>query len=72
MITKIFGAVSRFSKEESGAAMVEYAVALLVVTAIGIGTMTAIGGNASALTDATCTGLNAGVVAAGQGATACP
>jgi Flp pilus assembly pilin Flp len=64
MITKIFGAVSRFSKEESGAAMVEYAVALLVVTAIGIGVMSAIGGNAGALTLNTCNELNAGVSAA--------
>jgi Flp pilus assembly pilin Flp len=32
-----------FLKEESGASMVEYAVALLVVTAIGVGTMTTLG-----------------------------
>lgn len=70
MITKLF---ARFAKDESGAAMVEYAVALLVVTAIGIATMTAIGGNASQLTSATCVGLNAGVTAAsGVTAVACP
>ena len=63
MITKLF---TNFAKDESGAAMVEYAVALLVVTAIGIGTMTVIGGNAAVLTDATCDGLNAGVAASSQ------
>ena len=71
MIIKLRTAVSRFSKEEAGAAMVEYAVALLVVTAIGIGTMTAIGQNASVMTDATCTGLNAGAAVAGT-AVVCP
>lgn len=62
MITKIFGAVSRFKKEESGAAMVEYAVALLVVTAIGIGTMSILGASAGTITQDACTDLQANAV----------
>lgn len=37
---KIF---KRFLKDECGASMVEYAVALLVVTAVGVGFMTTLG-----------------------------
>ncbi len=35
--------LNEFLKEECGASMVEYAVALIVVTAAGVGFMTAIG-----------------------------
>jgi len=68
MINKFFGAVVRFSKEEDGAAMVEYAVALLVVTGIGIGAMATIGENAGGLVGTTCTGLE---TAASGGAGVC-
>jgi len=57
MISKLYNAVSRFSKEEAGAAMVEYAVALLVVTGIGIGAMATIGTDAGSLVGTTCTTL---------------
>lgn len=47
----------RFKKDESGAAMVEYAVALLVVTGIGIGMMSTLGSRASTIVDGACSGL---------------
>lgn len=54
----MFSAVSDrtlwFYSDESGAAMVEYSVALMVVLAIGITIMTAIGGNSAAVTQSTC------------------
>ena len=45
---------SRFWKDESGASMVEYGVAVLVVAAIGVGTMTILGGTASTGVTAAC------------------
>ena len=40
--------------DESGASMVEYGVAVLVVAAIGVGTMTILGGTASTSVTAAC------------------
>ncbi len=40
--------VGRFRRDEDGASMVEYAVALLVVTAIGVTAMSALGDAAEA------------------------
>ena len=49
--------IARFRKDESGASMVEYGVAELVVAAIGAGAMTALGGPASASITAACATL---------------
>lgn len=68
MISKLYNAVSHFSKEEAGAAMVEYAVALLVVTGIGIGAMATIGENAGGLVGTTCADLE---LSASAGAGTC-
>lgn len=65
-MTKLFKSIARFSKEESGAAMVEYAVALLVVTGIGIGAMATIGADAGALVGDACSTLQTSVVAQGN------
>lgn len=51
--------ITRFVKEDSGAAMVEYAVALIVVTTIGIAAVGDLGTGASAKVSAACTGLDA-------------
>lgn len=66
-MTKLFTSVARFSKEEAGAAMVEYAVALLVVTGIGIGAMATIGTDAGGLVNTTCTTLSGATGGAGAG-----
>ncbi|MCV2882967.1 Flp family type IVb pilin [Actibacterium sp. XHP0104] len=63
-----FNKIKTFIKDESGAAMVEYAVALLVVTGIGIGAMATIGENAGGLVGTACTGLE---TAASAGAGTC-
>jgi len=68
MTIKLFKTVKRFAKDECGAAMVEYAVALLVVTGIGIGAMATIGENAGGLVGTACTGLE---TAASAGAGTC-
>lgn len=49
-----------FKKDESGASMVEYGVALLVVAAIGIGLMNTLGTVTSANVQAACTNVNGG------------
>ena len=41
---KLLNILARFRKSESGASMVEYGVALLVVTAIGVAAMATLGG----------------------------
>ena len=48
---------ARFCRDESGASMVEYGVAVLVVVAIGVGAMTVLGGTASTSIAAACTTL---------------
>lgn len=46
--TKVFGA------DESGASMVEYGIALLVVAALGVGAMTILGGEVAANVTSAC------------------
>jgi pilus assembly protein Flp/PilA len=42
---KLLGSISRFRKNEDGAALVEYAVLLGIILAVTVGTFTAIGGS---------------------------
>lgn len=64
MIAKL---LTRFRKEESGAAMVEYAIALLVAAGIGVATFTAMGNQAGVNATAACTALTGtGTSAGGQ------
>ena len=62
----------KFRKSEDGASLVEYAVALIVVTIVGGAGVIALGGNAGGLAQAGCdttrvaaAGLSAGNVASG-------
>ncbi len=64
-MTMIQNFVARFRRDEDGASMVEYAVAPLVVTGIGITAMAALGTNAGAITTDAC-----GVLALADAATA--
>ena len=66
MITKVF---KRFAKSEVGAAMVEYAIALLVAAALGTTVFSIMGGNAKANADAACDALYDSSI---TGTTACP
>ena len=43
--------LTRFKASEAGASLVEYAVALIVVTIVGGGGVIAVGGNASVLSE---------------------
>ena len=43
--------LSGFTRSEAGASLVEYAVALIVVTIVGGGGVIAVGGNASVLSE---------------------
>ena len=53
MSFRLIKTVKQFIKDECGASMVEYGVALLVVTAIGVTAMTLLGGGVAAnVTDA--------------------
>lgn len=54
---KLLKILARFRKSESGASMVEYGVALLVVTAIGVTAMTVLGGLVDAQVDGAITTL---------------
>jgi pilus assembly protein Flp/PilA len=54
---KLFRILSRFGKDESGASMVEYGVALLVVVAIGVGAMTTLGGGVATNVSTACTAI---------------
>ncbi|MBO6852180.1 MAG: Flp family type IVb pilin [Marivivens sp.] len=49
MKTQIVKMMSRFRRDESGATIVEYGVALLIVIAIGTVTIGAIGGEVSSI-----------------------
>jgi Flp pilus assembly pilin Flp len=61
---------SNFRKSEDGASLVEYAVALIVVTIIGGAGVIALGQNAGGVTEAACdTTAEALAVAAEAGAT---
>lgn len=53
----------KFRKDESGASLVEYAVALIVVTIIGGAGVIILGQNAGTLADAACDTTNVAVVA---------
>ena len=48
---------ARFRTDESGASMVEYGVAVLVVAATGVGAITVLGGTASTSITAACATL---------------
>lgn len=54
MGTKLKNLVARFNKDESGASMVEYGVALLVVVAIGVTAMSVLGGGVYANIQTAC------------------
>lgn len=53
--------IQNFRDSESGAAMVEYAIALLVAAGIGVATFTTMGTQAGINATAACTALQAGV-----------
>lgn len=66
MVRKFF---IRFRKDETGAAMVEYAIALLVAAALGTTMFTVMGDNAKANAKAACDAMyDSGIT----GTTACP
>jgi pilus assembly protein Flp/PilA len=56
--------LKKFVGDESGASMVEYGLALLVVTGIGVGAMNALGQNTGQLVSGACGILNEGVTEA--------
>ena len=47
-----------FIRNESGASMVEYGVAIVVITSIGVVAMTTLGGETRASVDTACAALN--------------
>jgi Flp pilus assembly pilin Flp len=53
----MFKFLKNFTKDECGAAMVEYAIALLVAAAIGVATFTTMGTQAAANATAACDAL---------------
>ncbi len=59
-MTMIKNFVARFRRDEDGASMVEYAVALLVVTAVGVGAMSILGEEAGLNVTAACSVLQNG------------
>ena len=64
----------KFRKSEDGASLVEYAVALIVVTIVGGAGVIALGNNAGTLAEAGCdvAGSAAAIAAAGVSTTAAP
>lgn len=52
--------LKNFNEDESGAAMVEYAIALLVAAGIGVATFTTMGTQAGTNSTAACTALTNG------------
>ncbi|MAQ83443.1 MAG: Flp family type IVb pilin [Maritimibacter sp.] len=56
---KIVKKIKLFSKDESGAAIVEYGLALLVVASIGVGAFSALGTTTDANVDAACAAVGA-------------
>jgi pilus assembly protein Flp/PilA len=63
--------LKKFVGDESGASMVEYGLALLVVTGIGVGAMQAIGTNTGAIVTDACGIVSAGATATGATAATC-
>ena len=57
MKMKFIETVKNFCKEESGASMVEYGVALLVVSAIGVTAMSTLGGGVATNVSTACTAI---------------
>ena len=57
-VMKLLNILRRFRKDESGASMVEYGVALLVIVAIGVGAMTILGDAVAANVTDACAALN--------------
>lgn len=62
MVTKF---LKRFVKSEKGAAMVEYAIALLVAAGIGVTTFSVMGTQADLNADAACDALSGTVSGSG-------
>lgn len=60
MALQIAKRVKHFIKDDCGAAMVEYGVALLVVTAVGTALMSNLGAEVEDNVQATCDGISAG------------
>ena len=54
MRNEIWTRVRTFAEDMSGASMVEYGIALLVVAGLGVGVMTGIGTETGAITTAAC------------------
>jgi pilus assembly protein Flp/PilA len=61
-----FNFLKKFVGDESGASMVEYGLALLVVTGIGVGAMQALGTNTGTIVTGACN-----IIADGAGAEDC-
>lgn len=57
--------IKTFAADESGAAMVEYAIALLVAAAIGVTTFSTMGTQAAANSKAACGALTGSATTAG-------
>jgi len=57
MKIKFIETVKSFCKDESGASMVEYGVALLVVSAIGVTAMSALGDGVAANVTTACSAI---------------
>lgn len=57
MSFKLIKTVKHFVKDECGASMVEYGVALLVVTAVGITAMQTLGSGTLTLVQGACTAV---------------
>lgn len=53
--------LKKFCRDEDGASMVEYGLALLVVTGIGVGAMNALGTNTGTIVTGACDVIAAGV-----------
>lgn len=54
---KLHTAINRFLKDESGASMVEYGVALLVVAAVGVTAMNTLGTVTQGAVSTACTAM---------------
>ena len=54
MANRLLDVKNRFIEDETGASMVEYGIALLVVTVVGTTAMTLLGGSVSAYLTNTC------------------
>jgi len=63
--------LKKFVRDESGASMVEYGLALLVVTGIGVGAMQALGTNTGTIVTDACGILETGATATGATAATC-